>query len=177
MASAYPGALDTFATNKANATATTTDHPAHHNDLADAVNKIEAQLGVNAGTWANYSVTWTADSSAPSLGDGELVGRYSRIGNVVFVRMTFDAGASTTFGSGFWGFSLPVTGVDSSASLGTAYAMDGDGVPMIFGAVRPGSTTALQILDLATSGQWGSLIPFTWAVGYSFTLELVYEAA
>lgn len=46
MASAYPGALDSFATNKANATATTTDHPNHHNDLADAVNKIEAELGV-----------------------------------------------------------------------------------------------------------------------------------
>lgn len=47
MASTYPAALDTFATNKANATATTTDHPAHHNDLADAVNKIEAELGIN----------------------------------------------------------------------------------------------------------------------------------
>lgn len=47
MASVYPGALDTFATNKADATATATDHPAHHNDLADAVNKIEAELGVN----------------------------------------------------------------------------------------------------------------------------------
>lgn len=46
MASAYPGGLDTFATNKVNATATTTDHPTHHNDLADAVNKIEAELGV-----------------------------------------------------------------------------------------------------------------------------------
>lgn len=47
MASVYPGALDTFATNKANGTVTATDHPGHHNDLADAVNKIEAELGIN----------------------------------------------------------------------------------------------------------------------------------
>ena len=47
MASAYPGGLDTFATNKADATTTPTDHPDHHNDLADAVNKIEAELGVD----------------------------------------------------------------------------------------------------------------------------------
>lgn len=47
MASAYPGGLDTFATNKADATVTATDHPGHHNDLADAVNKIEAELGIN----------------------------------------------------------------------------------------------------------------------------------
>lgn len=47
MASAYPGALDALATNKANATSTNNDHVAHHNDLADAVNKIEAELGTN----------------------------------------------------------------------------------------------------------------------------------
>lgn len=47
MASAYPGGLDTFAINKADGTATPTDHPTHHNDLADAVNKIEAELGVS----------------------------------------------------------------------------------------------------------------------------------
>jgi hypothetical protein len=45
--SVYPGALDTFATNKADATTTATDHKDHHNDLADAVNKVEAELGVN----------------------------------------------------------------------------------------------------------------------------------
>jgi hypothetical protein len=47
MASVYPGGLDSFATNKADATTTPTDHPTHHNDLADAVNKIEAELGVD----------------------------------------------------------------------------------------------------------------------------------
>jgi len=69
MASTYPGALDTFATNKANATATVTDHPSHHNDLADAVNKIEAELGVN-----------------PSGGSATVVARLNGIsgGDVVF---------------------------------------------------------------------------------------------
>lgn len=47
MASTYPSTLDTFATNKANTTTTDTDHPGHHNDLADAVNKVEAELGTD----------------------------------------------------------------------------------------------------------------------------------
>lgn len=47
MASAYPGGLDSLATNKADGTTMATDHPAHHNDLADAVNKLEAELGAN----------------------------------------------------------------------------------------------------------------------------------
>lgn len=46
MASAYPGALDTLATNKTDATSATSDHPQHHDDLADAINKIEAELGI-----------------------------------------------------------------------------------------------------------------------------------
>jgi hypothetical protein len=45
MASSYPSGLDSLSTTKADATATLTDHKNHHNDLADAVNKIEAELG------------------------------------------------------------------------------------------------------------------------------------
>ena len=53
MASVYPTSLDTFATSRTNATAMTTTHPADHNDANDAINKIEAELGINpSGTQA-----------------------------------------------------------------------------------------------------------------------------
>lgn len=65
MASSYPGGLDSFATNKANATATVTDHPAHHNDLADAINKIEAELGTNPSGAAASVAAAIAAVSAP----------------------------------------------------------------------------------------------------------------
>jgi hypothetical protein len=47
MASGYPGALDSFATNRTDATVMTGTHPADHNNENDAINKIEAELGVN----------------------------------------------------------------------------------------------------------------------------------
>lgn len=58
MASVYPAVLDAFATNKSDDTdsktgadlgvsTTTGDHAAHHNDLADAINKIEAVLATD----------------------------------------------------------------------------------------------------------------------------------
>jgi hypothetical protein len=47
MPSGYPATLDSLATNKADGTTSATDHPTHHNDLADAVNKVQAALGVN----------------------------------------------------------------------------------------------------------------------------------
>lgn len=46
MASAYPGGLDTFPTNRTNTTDMSTTHPTDHNDVNDAVNKIEAELGI-----------------------------------------------------------------------------------------------------------------------------------
>jgi hypothetical protein len=69
MASVYPGALDTLSTSKSDATTTATDHAAHHNDLADAVNKIEAELGVNpsgaSATVAALLSTGVMGSTAP----------------------------------------------------------------------------------------------------------------
>lgn len=58
MASTYPTALDTWATNKQDDTDAASgsdlglstsvgDHATHHNDLADSINKIEAELGTN----------------------------------------------------------------------------------------------------------------------------------
>ncbi len=48
MASVYPAALDTFPTNKTDVTGQGSgDHAGHHNNLADAINKIEAELGIN----------------------------------------------------------------------------------------------------------------------------------
>lgn len=56
MASSYPTALDNFPTNRTDSTPLTTTHPADHNNEADAVNKIEAELGTNpSGTFATLA--------------------------------------------------------------------------------------------------------------------------
>jgi hypothetical protein len=53
MASSYPGGLDSFATNRADATSMATTHKDDHNNANDAINKIEAELGINPS--ASYS--------------------------------------------------------------------------------------------------------------------------
>jgi hypothetical protein len=47
MPSSYPGALDSIAANKTNATVAVDDHAPHHNALADAINALQSALGVN----------------------------------------------------------------------------------------------------------------------------------
>jgi hypothetical protein len=47
MASTYPGALDVFVTTRADGTPMATTHAQDHDNENDAINKIEAELGVN----------------------------------------------------------------------------------------------------------------------------------
>lgn len=48
----FPGGLSSLSTSKADATVTATDHPAHHNAMADEINAIEAELGTNPSAGA-----------------------------------------------------------------------------------------------------------------------------
>lgn len=55
-----------------------------------------------------FTPTWTAASSAPSLGNGTLVGRYSYISRKrVALRYFLTFGSTTSGGAGIWSFSLP----------------------------------------------------------------------
>lgn len=72
MPSVFPGALDNIASNKLNTTVSATDHPDHHNLLADAINAIEATLGaglsnVVTSVGATAPITSTGGST-PTIG-------------------------------------------------------------------------------------------------------------
>lgn len=47
MASTYPTALDNFPTTRDDNTPMATNHAADHDNVNDAINKIEAELGIN----------------------------------------------------------------------------------------------------------------------------------
>lgn len=63
-----------------------------------------------------FTPTWTASSSAPSLGNGSLVGRYGYISRKrVAVRYFLTFGSTTSGGAGTWAFSLPAGMVAQSS--------------------------------------------------------------
>lgn len=70
--------------------------------------KIGAGTDVS-GAWVAYTPTWTAATTAPSIGNGSLTGRYMQAGKTVDFAITLSMGSTTSFGSGAWAFSLPVT--------------------------------------------------------------------
>lgn len=67
MASVYPGALDNIDSNKTNPTVSFNDHPDHHNLMADAINALQAEMGLDpAGSETDVADRLTAIETALS---------------------------------------------------------------------------------------------------------------
>lgn len=152
---------------------------------------IESWTGsawVAPGDWVAYTPTWTAATgTAPSIGNGSLVGRYTVIGKTCHVRVGWKAGSTTTFGSGGeWRFSLPFTAATLSDAnfswMGSAVGIR-PGTSYSAVAVRAQSGLAyMQAMgptsaDGTTGATWTSTVPFTWASTHNASLSLTYETA
>ncbi|WP_433478154.1 hypothetical protein ACQPZP_14635 [Spirillospora sp. CA-142024] len=135
---------------------------------------VDVTGDLNLGAWTSFTPTWTASTTNPSLGNGTVDAAYRVCGSTVFFRISYVFGSTTNFGSGAWGFSLPVAPIspqaasavlaDSSASNrlpGTAWLTAGSGI--------------FRVLN--TSGSFGtsSTSPFTWATGDGLIISGSYE--
>lgn len=131
------------------------------------------------GTYAvdAYNPTWTGAATNPAIGNGSIVGRYMRHGKRVTVTISVAAGSTTTFGSGFWSFSLPFTADTTLSSIGSAQIADSS-APMVYtGNVILLSSTTLAVYSHNTNTPVGAAVPMTWANLDTLRLTLTYEAA
>ena len=135
------------------------------------------------GAWQSYTVSWTAVTTNPSIGNGTLIGRYVQIGKTCILVIGLTMGSTTTYGSGNWSFSLPKTAKNTSGinfygvahirKLGTAnYERIAQINPSI-------STTVINMFIDPTQGSnsfyLSSSAPFTWGDGDSLGIEITYE--
>lgn len=113
--------------------------------------------------WDRYTPTWTAASTNPVLNDGTLIGRYMLIGRTVICRIHLVAGASTTFGSGAFRFSLPLTAATTGTNMpqsGVAKVLD-EGVAWYDGQAYVGSGDAYVQVQIGSVS--GTLIKLDFA--------------
>lgn len=135
------------------------------------------------GAWQSYTVSWTAATTNPSIGNGTKVGRYVQIGKTCILVIGLTMGSTTTYGSGNWSFSLPKTaknvsginyfGVAHIRKVGTAnYERIAQISPSL-------STTVISIFTDPTPGSnsqsISATVPFTWGDGDSLGIEITYE--
>jgi hypothetical protein len=127
---------------------------------------------------STFTPTWGASGTAPAIGNGLLQGIYSRQGNTVTASITLAPGSTTTYGTGTWTFSLPISNA-ANDSIGTLLAFDtstGTYTTGVCNVLASASTAALLVASGATAS-WGATAPFTWATGDALRLTITYPIA
>jgi len=148
MSSAYPTSLDTLATNKANSTVTDTDHPGHHNDMADAINKIELELGTDPG--------------------GTFTDVKSRLNARLTCRKTADTTNATTTLANVTDLTLPIgtTGLDYYFMFLVPWSSNTAGVSARFAITFP-AVTGYGVYWVENAGG-GTVLPATGGTAVTF---------
>lgn len=133
------------------------------------------------GAWTPYTPTWTATTTNPTLGNGTLVGRYSKIGRQVTVHINLIPGSTTTFGSGSYNFAVPF----AAANLGCSYIMSAHllGTDRWLGetVISPAATTTAAFFPTAAGNSranfWSPSAPEAFANGSQIRITGSYESA
>lgn len=159
-------------------------YDANNNGIVDAAESVPwAQVtGRPEYETGSYSPSWIGDITNPSIGNGTLVGYYSRVGNVVTMSIRLVMGSTTTYGSGAWSFGLPFTSNGGAMHLFVAYLRDTSTstnyhrIGIIAGA--SGIVQAFRgLADGTNSNAMNATTPFTWANGDEIRIAGTYIAA
>lgn len=132
------------------------------------------------GEVITYTPTWTAASANPAIGTGAITGEWQQLGRHVRFRIRLGAGATTTFGTGIYSFSLPVASIAFTPNdwvVGSALALDSSGPVAEVGVAFLATTTTIQVLTHGAAGQVAPTVPFTWADNDSLRIEGGYIRA
>lgn len=134
----------------------------------------------NLGAWTAYTPTWTGNTTNPTIGTGSIVGAFAQIGKVVNFRILLTMGSSTTYGSGFYSFGVPVPALSGAAgsysTVGSVVALDNSST-LIYEANPCLLTTTAVILRYQTGGLFSNLAPVTFAVSDIIAINGTYQAA
>jgi hypothetical protein len=134
-------------------------------DAAIALSKLASDAATT------YTPTWIGSVSNPSLGNGTLTAYYIKVGRVVHFLIKLTMGSTTTFGSGTYDFTLPLTAssdYETYFPLGNASGVDAGSGVANGNAIIVDQTKvriAKQANTTADYGDWAHNYPFTWANG------------
>lgn len=133
MSSGYPGSVDTFATDFSNLHERKIAHADRHNDLADAINKIEAELGINpSGSFATVLARLAAMRASSGFRTGYYYGTPGVASTVLLVQgqlsyVPLEVPKGETLDR--LGIETTVVGTAGAVIRLGLYADDGDGAP------------------------------------------------
>lgn len=152
-------------------------------DVADVSSKTAVDiddLEIANDAWASWSPALTNATSA--LGNGILVGKYKRIGRVVFWRLYFELGSTTNAGTGPLTISLPATVYNDSTGyftvVGAIWFWDNSANFYTGVALATENATGTGFMVSGNTNQWlDKTHPVTMATADRIAAGGSYEAA
>lgn len=194
MATNFPVSLDSFTNPLGTDRQSTPSHSAQHSNANDAIEALQSKVGVdnsadgstldykvrNTGVWTTYTPTVVFGTTAITLGNGTLVGRYTLIGDTVhaLVRLTWGSTTNLNSGTGNLNIALPFSYNTAflNQSIGTAYLLDNSATTSYRRIAIATDTEKVQLSDLA-----GTIVNDTNVfspaagdvIGFSVTYEVV----
>ena len=201
MASNFPTSLDTF-TNPSSTDAmdsVSVPHATQHSDLNDAVEALEAKVGADSsavtssldykvaqleaqGEWVDYSSTQTF-SAGLTVGNGTLISRYARIGDVVHMSGYFILGSTSAI-SGNVDMSIPYTNLMTTIQDWPGHVRFWDqstnlfyaGSPVAIGTGTFRLTSFLITGSVIRNADLNASSPIAWTSGDGFFWSFSYGA-
>lgn len=145
--------------------------------VANFNERIRDQFNALGDPWTSYTPAWTGSGSNPAIGNGTLAGKYRQIGKSIDYEINILMGSTTTFGSGTYSFSLPVTASASVSyhPMGWGIVRDGGAAPLVRFPTFS-STTTVNLIDVAGTIV-AATVPFTFANTDRIIIAGQYEAA
>lgn len=141
----------------------------------------DAELNsLNAPGWTSYgSIAWSSSGTQPALGNGTLVGRYRRTtdSDLVIYEFRLVMGSTTTFGTGTYFISVPVTPSATATTncVGVCYLLDSGTLDKAAVLKFEDNTKVTPVT--ATAGVVTPTVPHTWAVNDQIRGVILYEPA
>jgi hypothetical protein len=138
--------------------------PVWAEQVVAAVTALETFQSTISGA-STYTPTWGGTGSNPSLVNGTISGRYMRQGNWGVLHVAMTMGASTTYGTGQWTWTLPPGWTALAAGFsGWAQILD-NGTKRYPCTCYLETTTQIRLVQPVAAGDGGvsSTQPHTWA--------------
>jgi len=140
---------------------------------------------VHAGAtvWTDYTPTWTATTTNPTLGSTTCTGRFKKLDTntgLVNINVAITTGGAWNAGSGSYIFSLPAgwTTHATRIQVGAAHILD-SGTAHYSGTCKSvgGSTQISETVigDAAGNRLLSNNVPVTWATGDQINLSIMLE--
>lgn len=122
-----------------------------------------------------YTPTWTGSVSNPAIGNGTLNGAWQRKGTRCTANILMTAGTTTTFGSGYFKFSLPYTSLRNA--IGTCYMETNATGLKVYGAsvyVQAGTNIAIVVVGGSSGSYVGAASPVAFQTSDKIIIDVEF---